>query len=88
MDVDTQMRKMEIDFSGTVEKLIPESLALAKSGSVSEAVDKLLAMEKQTRLAADVFSTEKILVTIVRLGQTFRSHCLQLIEILSFVFNK
>merc|ERR1712226_684573 len=67
MDSEVQVRKMEVDYSGTVEKLIPECLTQAKDGDVSGAVEKLLTMEKQTRLASDVFSTEKILVTIVRI---------------------
>ena len=66
MDSEVQVRKMEVDYSGTVEKLIPECIDQAKV-DVNGAIEKLLAMEKQTRLACDVFSTEKVLVTVVRI---------------------
>ena len=84
MDSEVQVRKMEVDYSGTVEKLIPEAIAQAKEGDINGSIEKLIAMEKQTRLACDVFSTEKILVTIVRIlydAQQFDSLCEQVVAL-------
>eukprot|EP00124_Ichthyophonus_hoferi_P003799 Ihof_evm7s355 gene=Ihof_evmTU7s355 len=59
--------KMAEDFSATVDIKIPEAEEKAKSGSLVEALDMLLALEKQTRTAADMQSTGRILVCIVEL---------------------
>lgn len=44
-----RMVKMEVDYSDTVDKAIPECEALAKDNKLNEAIDKLLVLEKQTR---------------------------------------
>lgn len=59
--------KMEVDFSDTVDKKLPEYQELAQKGDVKQALEKLMALEKQTRLAADAQSTKRVLVAIVRL---------------------
>jgi hypothetical protein len=47
--VETETVKMEVDYSAEVERLIPECETVAMEGRLSEALDKLLLMEKQTR---------------------------------------
>ncbi|EDO29191.1 predicted protein [Nematostella vectensis] len=59
--------KMEVDYSETVDKRIPECEALAAEGKLTESLDILLSLEKQTRTAADMHSTARILVCIVQL---------------------
>nr|XP_039266874.1 26S proteasome non-ATPase regulatory subunit 12-like [Styela clava] len=62
-----KLEKMEVDYSTTVDRVIPECQQIAADGKLNDAVDKLLALEKQTRLAGDMISTGKLLVTIVKL---------------------
>merc|ERR1712141_782833 len=52
--------KMEVDYSETVAKKIPEAKKLAESNLDG-------ALEKQTRQGADMHSTAKVLVCIVQL---------------------
>jgi len=59
--------KMEIDYSETCDKKLPEAQALAAKGKMNEAMDMLLSLEKQTRSGADTHSTGRVLVTIVQL---------------------
>eukprot|EP01114_Cavostelium_apophysatum_P018743 TRINITY_DN586_c0_g1_i7.p1 TRINITY_DN586_c0_g1~~TRINITY_DN586_c0_g1_i7.p1 ORF type:complete len:448 (-),score=150.40 TRINITY_DN586_c0_g1_i7:29-1372(-) len=59
--------KMQEDFSTRVEQTIPEQEKLAKSGKLNDAIENLLALEKQTRQAEDYHSTTKLAKTIVRL---------------------
>ena len=59
--------KMEVDYSDTTAKKIPEARDLAKAGKLTDALELLLALEKQTRTGCDMHSTAKILVTIVQL---------------------
>ncbi|KAJ4298674.1 proteasome regulatory particle subunit [Collariella sp. IMI 366227] len=56
--------KPERDFSKETDKQIPEAEALAKT-DIHAAIEKLAALEKQTRQASDLASTSRILVTIV-----------------------
>lgn len=42
--------KMEEDFSATCDEKIPQLEKLGKSGKLTEAIDGLTALEKQTRL--------------------------------------
>jgi 26S proteasome regulatory subunit N5 len=44
--------KMEVDFSDTLEKKLPEVQEMAKNGQVQEALESLLSLEKQTRLVS------------------------------------
>lgn len=64
---DNTLVKMEVDYSAEVDKAIPEMQTLAASGKLTEALDQLYALEKQTRTAADAVSTGRILVCIVEL---------------------
>ncbi len=58
--------KMEVDYSETVTKKIPEAKELAKK-NLDEALEMLLSLEKQTRTGADMHSTAKVLVCIVQI---------------------
>ncbi|XP_033630522.1 26S proteasome non-ATPase regulatory subunit 12-like [Asterias rubens] len=62
---DGRLQKMEVDYSESVDRRIPECQTLAKDGKLSEALESLLSLEKQTRTAADMHSTARILVAIV-----------------------
>ena len=53
--------------SETCDKKIPEAQTLAAKGKLNEALEMLLALEKQTRAGADSHSTGRVLVTIVQL---------------------
>ena len=44
-----RMIKMEVDYSETVDKAIPDCEALAKDNKLNEALEKLIVLEKQTR---------------------------------------
>ncbi|XP_019613775.1 PREDICTED: 26S proteasome non-ATPase regulatory subunit 12-like [Branchiostoma belcheri] len=59
--------KMEVDYSATVDEKLPICENLAKEGKLQEALDILLSLEKQTRTAADMHSTARILVKVVQL---------------------
>jgi 26S proteasome regulatory subunit N5 len=59
--------KMEVDYSEMVEQRLPEVQEMAKNGKVEEALDSLLSLEKQTRLASDAQSTGKVLKAIVQM---------------------
>ena len=56
--------KMEVDYSETVAKKIPEAREVAKK-NLTEALDMLMSLEKQTRTGADMHSTAKVLVYCV-----------------------
>jgi len=58
--------KMEVDYSETVAKKIPEAKKLAES-NLNEALEMLMNLEKQTRQGADMHSTAKVLICIVQL---------------------
>ncbi|ETR98574.1 hypothetical protein MKX07_003312 [Trichoderma sp. CBMAI-0711] len=58
--------KPEKDFSKEVDQQLPEAEALAKT-NLQGAIEKLAALEKQTRQASDLASTSRILVAIVTL---------------------
>ncbi|KAK9480377.1 PCI domain-containing protein [Lipomyces japonicus] len=58
--------KPDKDFSEILEKEIPAIDLIAKT-DVQAAVDRLLGLEKQTRQASDLFSTEKLLIKIITL---------------------
>ena len=49
MAEEDRMVKMEVDYSDTVSKVIPECETLASENKLNEAIDKLLVLEKQTR---------------------------------------
>jgi len=58
--------KPEKDFSKEVDKQLPEAEELAKT-NLQGAIEKLIALEKQTRQSSDLASTSRILVAIVTL---------------------
>jgi len=60
--------KMEVDYSSTCDEKLPVAESLAASGKLTEALDMLMALEKQTRSGADTHSTARVLVTIVQLS--------------------
>lgn len=47
--------KMEVDYSSTCDDKIPECQKLAKDGKIQDALDTLLALEKQTRTVSFVY---------------------------------
>ncbi|WKT46396.1 hypothetical protein QSH57_011270 [Fusarium oxysporum f. sp. vasinfectum] len=59
--------KPETDFSKEVDQQIPEAEKLAASGNLQGAIEKLAALEKQTRQASDLASTSRVLIAIVTL---------------------
>ncbi|RDW77491.1 hypothetical protein BP6252_05544 [Coleophoma cylindrospora] len=61
---DGTVRKPDKDFSKEVDKQLPEAEQLAQT-NVTAAIEKLTALEKQTRQASDLPSTSRILVAIV-----------------------
>ncbi|OWR42531.1 proteasome 26S non-ATPase subunit 12 [Danaus plexippus plexippus] len=67
LDASGKIIKMEVDYSATCDEKIPLWKSWASNGKVQEAIDQLLALEKQTRTAADMASTARILVTIVQI---------------------
>jgi len=66
-DMKGNIVKMEVDYSETCDTKIPEAEALAKNGKLMEALENLLSLEKLTRTAADMFSTSRILVAVVKM---------------------
>jgi len=65
-DLKGNVVKMEADFSQSVDKMLPECESLVKEGKLQDALDRLLGLEKQTRNAADMFSTSRILVAVIK----------------------
>jgi len=59
---------MQEDFSSKVDAAIPEQEQVAKNGNLAQAVENLLALEKQTRQGEDATSTSRVAVAIVRLS--------------------
>jgi len=59
--------KMEIDYSETCDKKLPEAQSLASAGKLEEALDMLTTLEKQTRTGCDTHSTGRVLVLMVEL---------------------
>ncbi|KAJ6520074.1 PCI domain-containing protein [Mycena sanguinolenta] len=58
-------KKQERDFTPEVDAILPEAASLAKSGKLQAALDKLLVLEKQTRNAADLASTTRLVKAVV-----------------------
>ncbi len=79
--------KMEVDYSETVAKKIPEAKEVAKK-NLNEALEMLMALEKQTRTGADMHSTAKVLVCISSLSSQGKPVVLHICFILRFaLFN-
>ncbi|XP_041363009.1 26S proteasome non-ATPase regulatory subunit 12-like [Gigantopelta aegis] len=62
-----RLQRMDVDYSSTVDEKLPKCEKLAKQGKLTEALDILLSLEKQTRTASDTHSTGRILVSVVKL---------------------
>jgi len=60
-------RKQEADLTAECDKIIPSAESLAKDGQLDQAIDKLFALEKQCRNAADLASTSRVLLSILSL---------------------
>eukprot|EP01113_Clastostelium_recurvatum_P013575 TRINITY_DN1722_c0_g2_i2.p1 TRINITY_DN1722_c0_g2~~TRINITY_DN1722_c0_g2_i2.p1 ORF type:complete len:478 (+),score=169.31 TRINITY_DN1722_c0_g2_i2:28-1434(+) len=58
---------MEQDFTPLLETKIPEYTALAQAGKVEDAVENLLLIEKQARVAEDAKATSKVATSIVHI---------------------
>ncbi|KAL5535750.1 RPN5 [Sanghuangporus sanghuang] len=67
-----EVKKQEKDFSPEVDALIPEVTTLAQSVKLTEAIEKLLALEKQTRNASDLKSTTTLATTLAKLAYETR----------------
>nr|CAD7429524.1 unnamed protein product [Timema monikensis] len=68
MAMDTgKLVKMEVDYESTCDEKIPECIKMSKEGKTEDALDSLLALEKQTRTGADMVSTGRVLVAIVQI---------------------
>lgn len=70
------VKKQEKDYTKEVEQLIPEAESTARSGKLQESLDKLFALEKQTRNASDLSSTTKLVKTICQLTYDARNYAL------------
>lgn len=55
--------KMEVDYSSSCDEKIPECQKLAKEGKIHDALDILLALEKQTRTVSCLFGVSLECVT-------------------------
>ncbi|KJX99262.1 26s proteasome non-atpase regulatory subunit 12 like protein [Zymoseptoria brevis] len=66
---DNTVYKATRDCSKDVDALLPEADKLAKSGQTQAAIDKLLSLEKQTRQASDLPSTNRLLIAIVTISK-------------------
>ncbi|KAH8802917.1 PCI domain-containing protein [Xylogone sp. PMI_703] len=64
----TGQLKPDKDFTKDVDKILPEAEELAKTNPQA-AIEKLAALEKQTRQASDLASTSRILVAIVTIAK-------------------
>jgi len=58
---------MEQDFGPLLDAKIPENEKLAQSGKLVEALENLLAVEKQTRNAEDTRATSRVATALIRL---------------------
>jgi len=58
---------MEVDYSDAVNTLLPECQQLASAGNLDTALEKLQAMEKQTRVSGDANSSGRVMVQAVKL---------------------
>lgn len=61
---DTPLFKPEKDFTKDADKTIPEAESLAKK-DLQAAIEKLTALEKQSRQSSDLSTTSRVLIAIV-----------------------
>jgi 26S proteasome regulatory subunit N5 len=62
---DGSIIKADRDYTAEVDQALPAAHELASSGQTQAAVDKLLALEKQTRQSSDLASTSRLITAIV-----------------------
>ena len=62
---DNQILKADKDYTKEADAASPEAEQVAQSGQTQQALDKLLALEKQTRQSSDLLSTSRLIVAIV-----------------------
>ncbi|KAH7914787.1 hypothetical protein BJ138DRAFT_999316 [Hygrophoropsis aurantiaca] len=67
-------KKQEKDFTPEVDALLPITTSLAQSGKLTEALDKLFVLEKQTRNASDLPSTTRLAKSAVEQCYTARDY--------------
>jgi len=65
---------IEEDYSSTCDEKIPAAKKMAADGHVQDAINALLALEKQTRTGADMHSTSRVLVAIVQVCHEAGDH--------------
>ncbi|KAJ8586527.1 PCI-domain-containing protein [Rhizopogon salebrosus TDB-379] len=85
-----EVRKQEKDFTKEVDELLPETSTLTKSGQLSDALEKLLVLEKQTRnacTASDLPSTTRLAKAALELCYETRDYT-QLNSTLSLLSKK
>jgi 26S proteasome regulatory subunit N5 len=58
--------KQEADYSALLDEKLPGIEKMVENGKLQEAIEILLQMEKQARIAADTHSTSRLLVSIVK----------------------
>ncbi|KAE8211004.1 hypothetical protein CF327_g5191 [Tilletia walkeri] len=66
-------KKQEADFTADVDALLPQARQLAQEGKLKEALDRIAALEKKARNAADLLSTTRLLLSSVLLVRLFPS---------------
>jgi 26S proteasome regulatory subunit N5 len=66
--------KMEVDYSLTCDEKIPECQKLAKEGKIHDALDTLLALEKQTRTVSCLYDVYLEYVTR-EFAHIMHKHC-------------
>ncbi|KAI0041896.1 26S proteasome non-ATPase regulatory subunit 12 [Auriscalpium vulgare] len=67
-------KKQEKDYTLEVDELLPQAKSLAESGKLQEALDKLFALEKQSRNASDLKSTTRLVKAIIELNYEARDY--------------
>lgn len=82
-----ETRKQEKDFTKEVDELIPQATTLAESGQLGDALEKLLALEKQTRNASDQASTTRLAKSVLELAYAARDYT-QLNSNINFLSKK
>jgi len=60
-----EILKADKDFTKEVDATLPEAEKQAQNGQVQQAIEKLSALEKQTRQSSDLPSTSRLIVAIV-----------------------
>ncbi|THH17768.1 hypothetical protein EUX98_g9060 [Antrodiella citrinella] len=69
-----EVKKQEKDYSKEVDAILPEARSLAEASKLQEALDKLFALEKQTRNASDLSSTTRLVKEISQLNYDARDY--------------